>query len=139
MGINPNMQASQDKESNDSYKYIETASDLNVEGKEFYLGDPINELFGPAIYKDKEHTELATVDELIHFYNTNDLILVGEYTEDEDSIPFRSRVNVIMDKSEGNIKACVLFYHLPDHVEGSSQSMELVSKCSIVGEETPNA
>lgn len=120
----------------DNYKYVETASDLNVEGIEFYLGDPINESFGPAIYKDKAHTELATVDELIHFYNTNDLILVGEFLgQDESSMPVRSRVNVIMDKSEGNTKVCVLFYHFPDVVEGSSQSIELVSKFSIVGEE----
>lgn len=132
-----------DEESNNKfdneYKYVETASDLNVEGVEFYLGDPINELFGPAIYKDKEHTKLATVDELIHFYNTNDLILVGEFLgQDENSMPVRSRVNVIMDKSEGNTKVCVLLYHFPDHIEGSSQSIELVSKFSIVGEETPN-
>lgn len=139
MGINTNMQASQIEESNDNYKYVETASDLNVEGVEFYLGDPINELFGPAIYKDKEHTQLATVDELVHFYNTNDLILVGEFLDnDEVSIPVRSRVNVIMDESEGNTKVCVLLYHFPDHVEGSSQSIELVSKFSIVGKKTPN-
>ena len=118
-----------------NYKYVETASDLNVEGVEFYLGDPINESFGPAIYKDKAHTELATIDELVHFYNTNDLILVGEFLENDGvSIPVRSRVNVIMDESEGNTKVCVLFYHLPDSVEGS-QSIGLVSKCSIVAEE----
>lgn len=116
----------------DSYKYVETASDLNVEGVEFYLGDPINELFGPAIYKDKEHTELATVDELVHFYNTNDLILVGETPT--DSVPVRSRVNVIMDKSEGNAKICVLLYHFPGSGE-EPQSIELISKCSIVAEE----
>lgn len=114
----------------DSYKYVETASDLNVEGVEFYLGEIVDETLGAPIYKDKEHTQLATVDELVHFYNTNDLILVGETPT--DSVPVRSRVNVIMDKSEGNAKICVLFYHFPG---GDNGEITLISKYSIVAEE----
>lgn len=39
-----------------------------------------------------------------------------------------------MDRSEGNNKICVLLYHFPGSGEGS-QSVELISKYSIVAEE----
>lgn len=111
----------------DNFKYVETSSDLNVEGVEFYLGTVENELIGAPIYKDKELTQLATIEELNHYYETNDLILVGKTTTDDD---FRSRVNVVAAKDN----AYMVFYHQPEaNIE--TEKIELVSKYSLLMEE----
>ena len=114
----------------DMNRHIETATDLNVEGVEFYLGEVTSEVLGAPIYKDKELTELADINDLVHYYNMNDLILVGETSSGET---FYSRVNDMTYKEleEGEIKSTYMLFYNEPTANLETGKIELVTKYSL--------
>ena len=53
-------------------KYIETATDLNVEGVEFYVKDTPD----GYVYKDTEFTEKVDTETLKHSFEMNDIVII---------------------------------------------------------------
>ena len=53
-------------------KYIETATDLNVEGVEFYVKDTPD----GYVYKDAEFTEKVDTETLKHSFEMNDIVII---------------------------------------------------------------
>lgn len=71
-----------------NYKYVETASDLNVEGVEYYIDGTT----GKA-YEDREFTVEAKLEDLLHYYETADLIFI--FVDEENGTETSVRVNAV--------------------------------------------